>query len=90
MAGIDGKNFELKIYSGTDRIYTTKNCAKAVKPVVKVLAPEQAVAWAMKWDGKRSKSGCGQRPEAPRPGTYFATAQLTDAKPVQLRIVIQA
>lgn len=85
---VGGDNFELKIYSGKDRIWSSNDCSTAVKPMEKKLAKEQAVAWKMIWDGRRSKSDCKQRPEIPKAGTYFATAQLAGAKPVQLRMII--
>jgi hypothetical protein len=85
---VNSKNFELKIYSGRDRIWSTNDCAAAVKPITRKLAREQAVAWAMTWDGRRSRAACKTRPEIPRSGTYFATAQLDGTKPVQLRMIL--
>ncbi len=82
------RNFELKIYSGTDRIWSTADCSTAVKKrSVKVKAGD-AVEWTTAWDGKRSRKDCRTRTEVPRPGTYFATAQLDGAKPVQLRMIL--
>ena len=37
IASITAKNFELKIYSGTDRIWSTNDCSKAIKPMTKKL-----------------------------------------------------
>ena len=31
---------------------------------------------------------CKRGPDTPQPGTYFATAQLDGAKPVQLRMIL--
>ena len=42
----------------------------------------------MTWNGRRSRDNCKNRAEIPRPGTYFATAQLEGAKPVQLRMIL--
>jgi hypothetical protein len=81
--------FELKIYSGTDRIWSSHDCSTAVKSRSVTLEAEDAVAWSMRWDGRRSRKDCKTRPEVPRPGTYFATAQLDRAKPVQLRLVLR-
>ncbi len=86
---VNSDNFELKIYSGRDRIWSSNDCAKAVKNVAKKLSSEQALEWKMVWDGRRSKKDCKQRPENPRAGTYFATAQFKGAKPVQLRMVLR-
>lgn len=86
---VSGDNFELKIYSGTDRIWSSKDCSTAVKSVTKKLAEEQSVSWKMTWKGNRSKDDCKKRPEIPEAGTYFATAQYEGAKPVQLRMILR-
>ncbi len=86
---VTSDNFELKIYSGQDRIWSTDDCAKSVKTMSKTLAKEQAVEWKLTWDGRRSRAECKQRPEIPNAGTYFATAQFKGAKPVQLRMVLR-
>jgi len=88
VAQVTTENFELKIYSGTDRIWSTRDCSRAVKTKKKTLAAEQSLAWSIRWNGRRSRENCKNRPELPRPGTYFATAQLDGAKPVQLRMII--
>lgn len=88
VVSVTPENFELKIYSGTDRIWSTRDCAKAVEKRSTKVKAEDAVEWTMPWDGQRSRSGCRTRPEVPLPGTYFATAQLDGAKPVQLRIIL--
>ena len=88
IASVNRDNFELKIYSGIDRIWSTKDCATIVKAATKKLAPEHAVEWSLSWNGRRSRVGCKSRPEIPRPGTYYATAQLTGAEPVKLRMIL--
>lgn len=87
---VTAANFELKIYSGTDRIWSSRDCDTAVKPVTKRVASQQAVEWKMTWNGLRSKAGCKNRAEKPKPGTYFATSQLTGAKPAQLRMILRS
>lgn len=86
---VNGANFELKIYSGTDRIWSSDDCSKAVKKINKTVRAERAVAWRMTWDGRRSRDDCKRRPEIPKAGTYFATAQYDGAKPVQLRMILR-
>jgi hypothetical protein len=85
---VNPQNFELKIYSGTDRIWSSKDCASLVKPASKTLASQQALEWKMTWNGRRSRAGCKNRPEIPKPGTYFATSQYAGAAPVQLRMIL--
>ncbi|GAA2107246.1 hypothetical protein GCM10009841_27080 [Microlunatus panaciterrae] len=81
--------FELKIYSGTDRIWSTADCPRQVKEIAQVVGPEKAVEWHLTWNGRRSAKTCRTRPEIPRAGTYFATAQLDGAKPVQLGMTLR-
>jgi hypothetical protein len=85
---VNPRNFELKIYSGTDRIWSSNDCARLVTATTKTLASQQALEWKMTWNGRRSRAGCGRRPEIPKPGTYFATAQYAGAAPVQLRMLL--
>lgn len=87
---VTDKNFELKIYSGTDRIWSSRDCAKTLADFDKLLAARADVDWTMTWNGKRSVKGssCKNGSETPQAGTYWATAQLTGADPVQLRMII--
>lgn len=81
-------NFELKILSGSDRIWSSRDCATSVKPVTSTLDSEKAVEWQVRWNGRRSAPGCATRPAVPKTGTYVVTGQLTGARPVQLRMVL--
>lgn len=89
IARVTRKNFELRIYSGKDRIWSTADCRSIIKPISSKLASEHAVAWSLTWDGKRSKSDRRSAREALRPGTYLVTAQLEGAEPVQLRMLLR-
>lgn len=80
---LDADHFELKIYSGTDRIWSTADCAKQVKAVEKTVKPEQAYEWKMTWSGSRSAEKCAVDKGPIRPGTYVATAQFKGAEPTQ-------
>ena len=88
MARVTKTNFELTIYSGSDRIWSTADCPSVVKPISRKLGAEHAVAWTLTWDGKRSKPDCKSARKAPRQGRYLATAQLEGAEPVQLRMIL--
>jgi hypothetical protein len=85
---VNSKNFELKIYSGSDRIWSTKDCSTAVTSITTRLESEQTVEWKMTWDGLRSADGCKHGTESLEGGTYIATAELSGAKPVQLRMIV--
>ncbi len=81
-------NFELRIYSGIDRIWTTRHCPTLLKPIKETVRSEAAVEWQVRWNGRRSANACKNGPGVPGAGTYIATAQLDGAQPVQFRMVI--
>ncbi|WP_199539153.1 hypothetical protein [Desertihabitans brevis] len=81
---LDEKTFELRIYSGTDRIWTTDHCAAWVPAKTTTLQPEQAHEWSMTWPGLRSDGDCSLTDTPLRAGTYVATALFQQADPVQL------
>ena len=88
-ASVNRDNFELRIYSGIDRIWSTKDCATMVKSVRRTLKAEDALEWELTWNGLRSRAGCKAGSEIPRAGTYWATADLAGAEPVRLRMTLR-
>ncbi|HEU5484551.1 MAG TPA: hypothetical protein VFU98_06560 [Microlunatus sp.] len=88
LTSITDRNFELKIHSGKDRIWSSRDCSKALAAFDKKLAAGADVGWTVTWNGKRSAAKCKNAPGAPQPGTYWATAQLAGAAPVQLRMAL--
>jgi hypothetical protein len=91
LASVTDQNFELKVYSGKDRIWSSRDCTKVLADLDKKLAAKADVDWTMTWNGERSVKGqkCKNAPETPQAGTYWATAQLKGADPVQLRMIIR-
>jgi len=89
VVSVTRKNFELNIYSGTDRIWSTKDCPAKVRTITKNVESESEVEWKILWDGRRSLPRCKQPTDMPRPGTYVATAELAGAQPVRLRMIIR-
>lgn len=74
---------EIKIYSGTDRIWSTKDCAADTPKAAQQLHPEQGATLTTKWPGKRSRGQCKLSSERLGAGTYVVTVQLQGAKPKQ-------
>ena len=89
VVAVNAKDFELKIYSGTDRIWSTTDCRRAVPPITKTLRREHALEWQITWDGRRSRSDCKRDHEPMESGTYVATAQWASAEPVELRMILR-
>ena len=88
---LGSSNYELKIYSGADRIWSTDDCARLVPDRKPVLQAGQTTDWKISWNGKRSLKGqtCKNRSEIPKAGYYYATSQLRGAKPVQYLLVLR-
>lgn len=80
---VDAKNFELRVYSGSDRIFSTKDCAKWAPSKGKTLAPGKKVEWKTSWGVTRTAKKCKTSKQLLQPGTYVATAELEKAKPAQ-------
>lgn len=81
---VDAASFELRIYSGTDRIWSTADCTKWLPTVKQTLGAQKDVDWKITWQGARSKDDCGLATSLLAPGTYVATALLDGAKPAQV------
>jgi len=88
---IGADSFELTITSGTDRIWSTTDCAKLVPSKKTTLKPGHGVGWTITWNGKRSLAGatCKNRPETPGAGYYHATADLDGAQAPDYVLVLK-
>lgn len=86
---LDPQNYEFRIYSGTDRIWTTRDCAQWLPKVSTVLEPEKAVTWKIDWSVQRSKD-CSLTKDVLRPGTYAANSLLSGADPAQLVMQVRS
>ena len=74
----------LKIYSGTDRIWTSADCTSWVPSGVKTLGASKSYTYQEEWPTLRSAPGCKLRNLYLQPGTYVATALLPGGQPAQL------
>lgn len=90
LTSVTDQNFELKVYSGKDRIWSSRDCSKTLADFDRKLPVRADVDWTMTWNGERSVKGakCEYGSDTPRAGTYWATAQLKGADPVQLRMIV--
>lgn len=84
---VNAKTFELKVYSGTDRIWSSHDCVAGMPAREALIAPGRSLDWQMEWRADRSMAECKTNPEPMGSGTYVVTAQLAQAKPAQ--VVVQ-
>lgn len=78
----DLATFELKIYSGTDRIWSTRDCATWLPKGPMTLKPGVATRFVVNWPTQRSAAQCQLKANL-RPGTYVATAVSAGSPPNQ-------
>lgn len=73
------ETFSFAITSGTDKIWTTQDCAKWGPTKKTTLKSKKAYEFTVEWPLKRSASGCRNTKDLIKPGTYVGTATLADA-----------
>lgn len=67
---------ELRVLSGTDRIWSSDDCTPGRGSDVRTLAPGASRSVQLTWSGKRSQPGCaGDRTQA-KAGTYTLVARV--------------
>jgi hypothetical protein len=71
--GVGNKELEVRISSGTDRVWTSAQCAHGSGSSIQMLRRGVPYITAVAWDRKRSSAGCPSRRPAARPGVYVAT-----------------
>jgi hypothetical protein len=71
-------NFSLSVASGTDRIWSTADCAKWVPAKKQVLKAQQSYEFSIEWGVIRSAAGCKETKGLLNPGTYVAQAVFAD------------
>jgi hypothetical protein len=89
LAKVSNDDFDLTIYSGKDRIWSSRDCSSVLQNVQQKVKSEQAVQWQMKWNGLRSAKNCKTRAQVPKTGTYIVRAHLSGAKSVQFRMLLR-
>ena len=72
-------NFSLTVVSGTDRIWTTDDCAKWVPAKKQTLKPQKAYEFGIEWGVVRSGAGCKEAKALLDKGTYVANAVFVDS-----------
>jgi len=72
----------LKLTSGSDRIWSTQDCAAAIATQSVVVRKDAKTKVDVAWSGQRSDDGCTRTTLWAQPGYYFATAAALGAEPV--------
>jgi hypothetical protein len=67
---------ELTVFSGSDRIWSSDDCAPGGPKDVTTLAPGKPEVQRATWDGRRSRPGCEGDKERAQAGTYRVSARV--------------
>ncbi|HHV21934.1 MAG TPA: hypothetical protein GXZ30_10435 [Propionibacterium sp.] len=81
---VNPETFEMKVYSGTDRIWSSRDCKSGMPQREALLPSGSSLEWQMEWRADRSMAECKTNPEPMGSGTYVVTAQFLEAKPSQV------
>jgi len=72
-------NFSLTVVSGSDRIWSTGDCAKWVPAKKQKLKPQKAYEFGIEWGIARSAAGCKEAKGLLTKGTYVANAVFSNS-----------
>ncbi|MFG1697781.1 hypothetical protein [Nonomuraea sp. NPDC049309] len=75
-ADVGPRSMEIRITSGTDRIWSTADCVSGEGTEIKQLRRGVPYVRMLEWNRRRSSSDCRAEPPAALPGTYVAIARL--------------
>lgn len=79
----------LKITSGSDNIWFSSECPKAMPNDSVVLRNDKATQVRMTWDARRSDEGCTKERKWALPGTYHLEAAALGGDPQEARFVLE-
>ena len=78
----------VKITSGSDRIWSTQDCPKAIPTKSVVVRKDTPATVDVTWNGMRSDSTCSRSTSWAQPGYYHAMAAVYGADPVDAQFVL--
>lgn len=86
----DQSAFELRIFSGSDRIWSSNDCSTHKPSGRATLSAGTAWAYTIAWNTRRSLGACTLDTAYLLPGTYVATAVVSGGSPAQHVMTILA
>lgn len=84
------RTLALKITSGSDLIWTTAQCGRAIPRQDLVLRQSTPTRVTLKWDARRSQPGCPVRTEWALPGTYHLHVAALAGQPQDVAFLLTA
>jgi hypothetical protein len=85
---LSGRSLALRITSGSDLIWTTVQCARAVPSQDVVLRSTQPTRVTVTWNAKRSEPGCPAMTAWALPGTYHLSVAALGGQPQEATFML--
>lgn len=79
----------VKLVSGSDRIWSSQDCPRAVPEVDVVVRQEKAATIDVTWRGQRSDSTCSRTTSWAQPGWYHVQSAAFGAEPADLQFELR-
>ncbi|GAA0579900.1 hypothetical protein HPO96_20435 [Kribbella sandramycini] len=76
-AAVDADSLTVTVTSGTDQIWTSAHCGKAIQRATLVVAKGKQGVSTVAWNGFRSGPGCLPGQPVAKPGTYVVKAEFS-------------
>ncbi|HEY4571304.1 MAG TPA: hypothetical protein VIH10_17665 [Kribbella sp.] len=87
-ATVNADKLTVTVMSGTDLIWTTTHCGKAIPGSTLLLAKGKQAAITVPWNGHRSGPGCLPGQPVAKPGTYIVKAVYDDRPSAQQAFLV--
>lgn len=80
----------VKLVSGSDRIWSSQDCARAIPKLDVVVRQEKAAKVDVVWRGQRSDSACSRTTAWAQPGWYHVQAAAFGAEPSDVQFELRS
>jgi hypothetical protein len=87
---VSHRTLTVKITSGDDDIWSSRQCPRAVPQSDVVVRRDVTTTVDLAWNGRRSDQGCGARSSWALPGTYHVAAAALAGEPSDEQFVLEA
>jgi hypothetical protein len=87
---VSARTLTVKITSGEDDIWSSRQCPRAVPRADVVVRRDVTTTVDLAWNGRRADQGCGAQSAWALPGTYHVSAAALAGEPADEQFVLEA
>ena len=86
---VSPEKLAVKLVSGSDRIWSSQDCPRAVPPVDVIVRQEEPAKVDVVWHGQRSDSTCSRTTAWAQPGWYHVQAAAFGGEPSDVQFELR-